>query len=132
VIKTLTELLSYDFSRNWAVLALVIIMTALTMRYILLRDSFRAVKSMGKETYRQVIHQYAGQSLTGWLYIALACLSAEFLIIFPGRLPFWLPRKEWMLAAAVFFLLGIFFHVRAIHFATVSVSKENGELDRTF
>lgn len=132
MIKTLTELLSYDFSRNWALWALVVILTALILRYILLRDSFRAVKTMSKETYRQVVHQYAGQSLTGWLYIALSCISAEFFLVFPGPLPFWLHRKEGVLVAAVFFLLGIFFHVRAIHFATVSVARENAELDRTF
>lgn len=132
MIKSLTNLLSYDFSQNWAVCALAIVLAALIMRYLMVRDSFRAVKSMGKETYKQVVHQYAGQSLPGWLYIALACISAEFFIVFPARLPFGLPRKEGVFAAALFFLLGIFFHVRAIHFATVSVSKENAELDRTF
>ena len=122
----------FDFRQNWALLALVITVMTLVVRYILVRDSFRAVKSLGKETYRQIIHQYAAQSLAGWLYIALAAVVAEILLVFPERLPFWLTREEGVLAAALFFLVGILLHIRAIHFATVSAVKENAELDRTF
>ncbi len=117
---------------NWALVALVIFLAALIFRFILLRDCFHAAKGLGKETYKQIMHQYASQSLAGWMLVLASVVLAEALLAFPKWLPLWTSRRNGGFVAILAFVLGSMLHLRAVHLATVRVLKERSELDRNF
>ncbi|GEM_PF-3241708 len=117
---------------NWALAGLAVLLLILTARHVLIRDCIRAAKSLGKETYKQIMHRYSAQSLSGWLLILASAVLTEALLAFPKGLPLWTTRKDSVLLAVLGFMLGTLLHLRAVHLATVSVLKEHSELERNF
>lgn len=114
---------------QWALIALGALLAVLLLRHLFLSSLFKILKSLGKESYREIIKGYGKRDFLGWACLALSIGIFELSISFPQ---YWIPgfsRREGIFLSLIFLLLGILLHARALHVSSASVMTNRSEID---
>ena len=108
-----TTQLFKDRAWSWPIVGLVIMISALILRHLILRDFLRDLKRKSKEWYKKTNSAYQKRSIWGWISFGISVTGLILLWRFEPFFLSYLNLACWLLLFVTFLILSFLFHLQA-------------------